>query len=135
MQQMQEEKNVYGIFSPVINGRRYFMDAATKEMFPMEADADEKEILSIGRFQFSAAGFQKATTILHNAIQQNEGWLIIDEVGPLELKGEGFCDVIFEILESASKQLKIVLVVREELLNEVTAFFRIPHFHNLDHIT
>jgi nucleoside-triphosphatase THEP1 len=114
-------KDVHGILTPVINGKREFMNAQTKERFPMEARGEE-ETLVIGRFVFSKAGFDKAIQIIRNAIN-NDGWLLIDEIGPLELKGEGFCDVLKEVLES--RQEKIVLVVREGMAEKVKDFFMI----------
>ena len=62
----------------------------------MEARGSE-ETLTIGRFAFSKTGFDKAIQIIRTAITK-EGWLVIDEIGPLELKGEGFCDVMKEVL-------------------------------------
>jgi nucleoside-triphosphatase THEP1 len=114
--------DVYGILTPVIEGKRVFMNAKTKEQFPMEARGNE-ETLVIGRFAFSKAGFDKAIQIIRNAITK-EGWLVIDEIGPLELKGEGFCDVLKEVL--ALRQEKILLVVREGIVEKVKKFFNIP---------
>lgn len=33
-----------------------------------------------------------------------EGWLVIDEIGPLELSGEGFHDVLKEVLSNRSEK-------------------------------
>ena len=111
--------DVNGIFTPVVGGKRVFMNAQTKEQFPMEATGEE-ETLVVGRFVFSKAGFDKAIQIIRNAIHK-EGWLIIDEIGPLELKGEGFCDVLKEVL--ALRREKILLVVREGLAEQVKDHF------------
>src|SRR5689334_7055186 len=113
-----ERNDVHGILTPVVEGKRVFMNAATKEQFPMEATGTEETLL-VGRFVFSKAGFDKAIQIIRDAIDK-EGWLIIDEIGPLELRGEGFHDVLNEVLEK--RKGKIILVVREgsaELVKEL----------------
>lgn len=116
------KKDVHGILSPVINGKRVFMDAYTREQFPMEADENETEVLLIGQFVFDKKAFDKAKQIILDAMNK-EGWLVIDEIGPLELKGEGFCDVLTEILKRSNKELKVLLIVREGLVNKVKDFF------------
>ena len=108
-------KDVHGILTPVIDGKRVFMDAQTKEQFPMEASGDE-EALTVGRFVFSKAGFDKAIQIIRNAIT-NEGWLVIDEIGPLELEGKGFYTIVKELL--LSEKNKTILVVREGMVENV----------------
>ena len=114
-------KDVYGILTPVVNGKKFFMNAQTRERFPMESTGQE-ETLTVGRFIFSKAGFDKAVQIVREAVNK-EGWLIIDEIGPLELKGEGFCDVLKEVL--AKRAQKLLLVVRDKngMVEKVKEYF------------
>ncbi len=111
--------NIYGILTPVVNGKRVFMNAQTREQFPMEATGEEAT-LAVGRFLFSKNAFDKAVQIIRDAIPK-EGWLVIDEIGPLEIRGEGFCDVLKEVL--AQRKNKILLVVREGLTEKVQEHF------------
>jgi nucleoside-triphosphatase len=113
--------DVHGILTPVVGGKRVFMNAQTKEQFPMEASGEE-ETLIVGRFVFSKAGFDKAIHILRDAITK-EGWLAIDEVGPLELEGKGFYAIINEIL--LLRKNKMILVVREGMAEKVKDHFMI----------
>ena len=113
--------DVHGILTPVVGSKRVFMDAKTKEQFPMEATGEE-ETLVVGRFVFSKAGFDKAIQIIREAINK-EGWLIIDEIGPLELRGEGFCNVLKDVL--AVRKEKMILVVREGMTEQVKEYFGI----------
>ncbi len=85
----------------------------------MEASGEE-ETLVVGRFVFSKKGFDKAIEIIRDAINK-DGWLVIDEIGPLELKGEGFCSVLKETL--ALRREKLLLVVREGLAEQVKDYF------------
>ena len=86
----------------------------------MEAATGETELLQIGRFSFSLAGFEKAAAIIRQYLQ-HPGWLIIDEIGPLEIKGLGFNAVYKEVL--ATRKERTLIVVRESLAEEVQTFF------------
>jgi nucleoside-triphosphatase THEP1 len=107
------------------------MNAQTKEQFPMEAVGDEERVF-VGRFHFSKLNFEKAIQVIHNAITK-KGWLVIDEIGPLELKGEGFCRVLKEAL--AVRKEKILLIVREGMAEQVKIFFNIDEAEQAQHIT
>lgn len=114
--------DVYGILTPVINGKRVFMNAHTKEQFAMEATEGETEVLNVGRFTFSKTGFEKGIQIIKEAISKN-GWLVIDEIGPLELRNKGFSDMIKDVL--ATSEQNVILVVREGLAQQVKEYYKI----------
>lgn len=117
------KKDVYGILTPEVNGKRVFMNAQSKDQFPMEANGKE-EALSIGRFLFSKANFDKAVQIIHHAIDK-EGWLVIDEIGPLELQGEGFCEIVKEALLKRPQKLLLVIRDKEDTVEKVKKYFDI----------
>lgn len=75
----------------------------------MEAVAGETATVSIGKFLFSKINFEKAIQIIRDSIHK-DGWLIMDEIGPLELRGGGFHDVLMEVL--AQRQNRTMLVIR-----------------------
>lgn len=116
--------DVRGILTPVTDGRRSFMNIATRESFAMEASDDEQEQLRVGRFVFSKKGFDKAIQLIRDA-KELPGWLVIDEIGPMELRGEGFHEVLKEILASPVEGRKILLVVRKGLVEDVVRCFGI----------
>ncbi|MBL0069180.1 MAG: hypothetical protein IPP39_12015 [Chitinophagaceae bacterium] len=117
-----KRNDVYGIFTPVINGKRVFMNANNKEQFPMEAISGEPGIITVGRFVFSKKNFDKAIQIIRESMHK-EGWLVIDEIGPLELSGEGFHDVLKEVLSNRSE--KIILVIRDGIAERVKEYFNV----------
>ncbi len=121
----KNRNDVYGILTPKINGKRVFMDVATGEQFEMEAQENEENVLNIGKYIFSVAGFDRAKNIVRNATNRKNAWLIIDEVGPMELKGEGFSVELQELLESKEDSLRLIIVVREGLVEEVVSHFGI----------
>lgn len=115
--------DVKGILTPMINNERIFFDIETKQKFKMEA-AGEEEFLSIGRYKFSKQNFEKAKAIIQNSIYK-KGWLVIDEIGPLELNEQGFHDVLVNSLDQRDQ--KILLVVRNSILEEVKNKFQIEN--------
>ncbi len=128
LQWSANRNNVFGILTPIVDGKRIFMNAHTKEPFQMEAATTETEILEVGKYRFSKAAFDKASEILLTALGLPDGYIIIDEIGPLELRGLGFAATIKTILANEKKNLQIVLVVREELLEKVVAYFNLERF-------
>jgi nucleoside-triphosphatase THEP1 len=117
-----------GILSPVIEGSRWFQDVYSGVIFAMEAEADD-DVFTIGKYKFNKSAFERAAGIIRNSFETE--WLIIDEIGPLELQGEGFSAVIKEALASQQVQ-NLLVVVRETVLNEVIKHFRISDYKVLD---
>jgi nucleoside-triphosphatase THEP1 len=124
MQWAANRSDVFGIFTPVIDGTRFFIDAHTHSQFKMEADKSEKEVLSVGRFNFSKPSFEKAIKTIQDSMNE-KGWLVIDEIGPLELRMDGFYEVINKSVKDHAGEL--VLVVRNNLVDKVVAFFGLKH--------
>ena len=118
----EKRSDVFGILTPVIEQKRVFMDAHTRDQFPMEAGENESEVLEVGRFRFSKQSFYRAATIIREGLNK-DGWLIIDEIGPLELAEKGFYEITRLALDSDRR--KLLLVVREGLVEDVKLFFKI----------
>jgi nucleoside-triphosphatase THEP1 len=122
----EKRNDVSGIITPVIDGKRIFMNADSREAFAMEADEGDGEVLTVGRFVFSKTNFAKAVQILRTSMRR-DGWLVIDEIGPMELKGEGFAAVLKEALANTNEKQKILLIVREGLVEKVKEYFKISN--------
>jgi nucleoside-triphosphatase THEP1 len=132
-----DQKDWYGILTPVVAGKRVFMNVQTKEQFVMEATEGEEDTMTVGKYVFSKTNFNKAIQIIRNAID-TKGWLVIDEIGPLELKGEGFSEVLKEVLKK--RQHNILLVVREKdnMVEKVKQQFGLNHslvIHSINEAT
>ncbi len=127
LQWSENRADIFGILTPLVNGKRIFLDATTKEQWPMEAAGNE-EAVAVGRFLFSKKGFEKAVAVVAEGIGK-EGWLVIDEIGPLELKGEGFDAVLQEAI--SKHNYKLLIVVREGLAEQVTKRYGINDYLNI----
>ncbi len=128
MEWCKNRKDVFGILTPIIQQERMFMNVHTKELFAMEVTEKEKNALEIGRYRFSMHAFKQANSIIQSALNK-DGWLIVDEIGPLELQQKGFYTAIKKILNNRSINLKIIFVVRDSILDRVIDFF------NMDKLT
>lgn len=119
------QKNVGGILSPVIEGKRHFLNIESQETKLMEASEQEIETLTIGRYKFSGKAFEWANKILIDCANKNHETIIIDEIGPLELQGKGFAETLKNFLNHNEVKPELVLVIRENLVNEVLNYFGI----------
>lgn len=138
-----KQKNIAGILMPDIDGRRKIIDLQTKKTFDIECTdpANTKELLaSVGRFHFYTSLFEKGNSIIEDALDQTYDWLIIDEVGKLELQKKGFYKSIAKAIEDyqgTKENSNLLITVRESLCKEVILFFKIKDprvIHQLDDI-
>lgn len=129
---ISNRKDVGGILSPVVEGQRVFMNVADKKIFSMLAASDESKTIEVGRYKFSFSAFEKSSEIIIDAAK-NYSITIIDEIGPLELRGEGFASALKSVLAHNNKGT-MILTVRDFLVNDVKDYFNIQHAHVVDDI-
>jgi nucleoside-triphosphatase THEP1 len=120
--QVFNRKDVGGILTPKINGKRFFKIIATQEIFEMETIALDSQCLQIGNYFFSKDGFEKANKILIDSVHYLN--LVIDEIGPLEINEKGFYNTLLFLLQSNFKH-HLILVVRKKLIDTVLQKFSI----------
>lgn len=113
--------DVSGLATPILNGKRCFYNILTAESFAMEATENEINTLAIGRFVFSQAAFDTANAILLQAIESQ--YIVVDEIGPLELQQKGLYKSIEFLLKENKNNL--LLVVRKKLVESVIEFFKL----------
>ncbi len=82
---------------------------------------DFDEAFRYDRFIFSQAGFCFGESIIEELLlDENIQDIYIDEIGPVELKGQGFCSILHKALQSDKN---IYLTVRSKCLQEVIEKF------------
>src|SRR5688572_2225115 len=74
---------IAGFITPDIQGRRVLEDLRTKLIIDFEADENDEDIITIGRFRFSRQAFESGKTIITDAVRSQPEWLVIDEAGKL----------------------------------------------------
>lgn len=131
---IKDKTNVAGLLS--LNndiGKRFFLDIRSKETFSMHPNANEIEEnkVYVGRFIFLKSSFERANKIIQfETLQKDYEYLIIDELGRLELKHKGLYQSTNNLLNRFEGQADkhLILVVRSALLENIVDFYHIkPH--------
>ncbi|MBN2668227.1 MAG: hypothetical protein JXR60_03275 [Bacteroidales bacterium] len=128
-----EEKSVAGFISPRVieDGRTVAYRVVDIKnghsqllMHQKEAEIIEP-LLKIGKYYVEKRAFDWAESLLHRAISDNIDLVMIDEVGRLELKEEGWFNAINLLMKSNVKVM--VLAVRDEFVKDVIGKFKIKN--------
>jgi nucleoside-triphosphatase len=131
-----QQHQVSGLAAPVRNGLKVLYDLNTKGVYPFQVAWPAPTVppggqIGTGKYIFSTAAFQKAAGILLRALEQDPQWLVIDEIGPLELTGQGYEPAAGRIIReycTANREGTLLLVVRDTLLQRVLEHYAIVHY-------
>ncbi|GAA4332087.1 nucleoside-triphosphatase [Flaviaesturariibacter amylovorans] len=117
-----DREEVCGILMPGTGADRRFLDIATGASWPASAEPGSAEAFTVGRYSFSIAAFARAENVLLEAVKKAGGWLLIDEIGKLELAGQGFDATLRHLLHAGTQKASptaLVLVVRDSLVDAI----------------
>ena len=131
--------DVGGILMPDIEGKRHFQDIASGTRWPIDHREPgtyqySDKLSAIGKFPYSEQAFSLARTTIGFSSTAFT-WLLIDEIGKLELEDKGFAPALSRLLRVPVKPANLLLVVRDTLLEEVRLKFRLKNarvLHSLD---
>lgn len=117
---------VGGFICPDVNGKRVMYFPAENRLMEFQIPITNSSI-NVGKFSFDELVFNKAFDLIRTAVQSNNDYFVIDEVGPLELKQQGYYDALVTLFENAKHKtnMTIILVVREHLVADVIANFNL----------
>lgn len=145
--------SVDGILAPVVGGHRHLLHIPTGTMRDLEDFSDGAPAVTVRRFTFNAGVFAWARNCLLGAVTppsppaDRVRWIIVDEVGPLELSGGGLEPAVSELLRvvgfgrghtpypggvgdslagSPGDSLRVVLVIREDLVDDALMHLGLP---------
>jgi nucleoside-triphosphatase THEP1 len=117
---IKNKKDVDGILQPVIDGKRHLKHISSGEIQLLEISpaSHEKNILEIGDYIFNNDVFTWARYKLLLAFNNHPEWLIIDEVGKLEMDNKGLEPAISKILNDLNdnSNINLIFVVRDYLI-------------------
>jgi nucleoside-triphosphatase THEP1 len=114
-----------GILAPVIGGKRHLSRIKNKESRILEYEGSDTsvELTKIGSYNFIKSVFEWGQKELLDAMLQNPRWLIVDEIGPLELKGGALEPAVSSVLKNSLPDVNIILVVRKTLVDKVIVHY------------
>jgi nucleoside-triphosphatase len=120
-----EHKSVTGFLTPTVDYYKVFFNIQNYTIRGYEVDPSN-DAIEVGNFFLSKEAFVEAKKIVKIAIKQNnKQWLIMDEIGKLELEGYGHHDVLLDVLKNWKNCT--LLVVRDYLLDEVIKKYNITN--------
>lgn len=115
-------RSIAGVLALKTPSGRRFLDLARGDEVALEHPRQDEAVLPVGRFQFRQAAFDWAVQRIEAALEQGAEAIVIDEVGPLEMRGDGFAGLLDRI-GRAYPAVERVLLVRTSLVEEVAARF------------
>lgn len=115
----ESNAGVAGILQPRSGSGRRLLDVSSGESVSLEAGPGQSAVL-VGRFRFRSEAFAWANVRLVRAAATSNV-VVLDEIGPLELRGEGLAEGLGAILDRGRG--KSIVVVRESLLEDVRRQF------------
>ncbi|MFK7832037.1 MAG: nucleoside-triphosphatase [Winogradskyella sp.] len=113
------------------DGKRYFLNVKSKAEFELEVEASNDPIVEIGKFKFLKSAFDKANSYLVSIPAEPFcRYIVLDEVGRLELKGEGLHDATKVLIPKLMKDehQHVIVVVRDYLFEDVLGFYSISEY-------
>jgi nucleoside-triphosphatase THEP1 len=114
---------VVGIAAPDGPTGRRMIDLRSGDHVEMEHPAAHEPAVEIGPYRFRQAAFDWAQPrLLHAADDPLARYLVIDEIGPLELRGDALAPVL-DVLLARPHLPELVVVVRDSLRDTVAARF------------
>jgi nucleoside-triphosphatase THEP1 len=123
--------DAYGVLTPRNKqGNRYILNVKTKNKSPFQAKPSDAETISVGRYHFFKSAFETANSIIKNATNEEEnGFIVIDELGKLELRSEGLHPSAQLVINKtrSHKTLHSILVIRHSLLNDIKNKYKITN--------
>jgi nucleoside-triphosphatase THEP1 len=118
-----KQEGVAGVLMPDVDGSRKLYDIAAGKFYDFQLDEKQEEgAVSICKWNFDENIFRLGRDILLNAAKQEPRWLILDEVGKLEMnRNTGFEPAVRELVELYKHQegdAKLLLVIRDYMLEQ-----------------
>lgn len=115
------QANAAGILMPVVNNKRCFYNVASRKYFLAENEClSQAETWKIGKYNFSRRAFNVANQVIEQGIRENYDYVVIDELGFLELDKKGFYrswQLALLAIENQQFTNQLILVIRDNLLS------------------
>jgi nucleoside-triphosphatase THEP1 len=122
MQWAAGRERIGGFLSPDVEGLRRLFTLRDRQLRPFQVAGEGEETVAVGKFRFHASAFEQGRQALLADSRAGLDWLVIDEIGKLELAGRGFEPAAGQVIRRFQEEEgegKLLLVVRDYLLEEV----------------
>lgn len=130
-----ERGRIGGFLSPDVEGLRRLYTLRDRQLRHFQAHEEEGDLVVVGKFRFYASAFELGRQTLLADSQAGLDWLVIDEIGKLELAGQGFEPAAGQVIRRFQEEegkCRLLLVVRDYLLEEVVRRYGLGACEALD---
>jgi nucleoside-triphosphatase THEP1 len=136
LQEWASKRNdVDGLLCPDdADGKRFFLEVKSKTEFPLEVEAkDENDTISVGPFLFSKVSFVRANRFLKTVVHSETRFIILDELGKLELKNTGLHEAAEFLIPNFTNhnEKRLIVVIRDTLLDATVKRYKISNYQLL----
>jgi molybdopterin-guanine dinucleotide biosynthesis protein A/nucleoside-triphosphatase THEP1 len=135
MDWLKTHPNTEGFLTPDIKGKRKLFDIASQTYHDLQLD-DKQDGIKIGRFVFDETIFAQARQILTDAFHNKPDWIVVDEIGRLEMeRNEGLEPAVSNLINqfrSTETDTKLLLVIRDYLLQDAKKHYGITDANTVD---
>jgi len=124
---VKNNPKVSGVLSPIVSGKRMFQIIESKAFIPMEAG---ETTLKVGKYTFNKESFDVAEkAILNTLSNKSASFIILDEIGPLEIKQSlGFHNLLVKLFQqNLIENSTFIFVVRKSCLNGFLTKYKIQN--------
>ncbi|BAO76067.1 nucleoside-triphosphatase [Winogradskyella sp. PG-2] len=129
---IEKRNDVDGLLCPDNeNGKRYFLKVKSSEEFEFETEQEPEKTITIGRFHFLKSAFDEANDyLISKGKAQKSKYLIIDELGKLELQHTGLDDAAKVLIPDCifNDKNHLIVVIRTSLIEKVVEHYQIKSY-------
>jgi nucleoside-triphosphatase len=124
-----KRNDVGGFLTPDLDGTRILYDLFNRQRYPFQVEKDDlQQVIHVGRFTFLVSTFTLGSQIvLEQATNNAINYIVVDEVGKLELKNEGFHSLVEKLISMDINQ-DLILVIRSFLVDEIIKKYQLEDF-------
>ena len=80
----------------------------------------------VGRYRFDEAAIAEGNAAIMSAVSDDLDVVIVDEIGPLEFRGQGWAPALERVLQTAARTQEMLVVTRPSLVDQLAARFPSP---------
>jgi nucleoside-triphosphatase len=141
MEWAKSKDRLGGFLAPDIEGLRRLYRLRDRQLHLYQlsaaalAAAAPEAVVNIGKFNFAAEAFELARRTLLEDLAAGFDWVVIDEIGKLELRGEGLEPAVGQVIASFQRpeaKGNLLLVVRDELVDKVAQHYGIADYEAIE---
>lgn len=127
----ENRTDIGGFLTPDKDNKRVLLNIHSCVVSPFELDPndDHEFCVHIGKFVLDKEAFiEISEEVLEQSYDPEFNYIIIDEIGKLELKDEGFHLLFENLTKRDDLKADIIVIIRDTLLEEVIEKYKLKNY-------